>query len=598
VPAAAVAAPQISLGGQPIAAALWDDLIELEIDLAASAPGQVTLRFYDVDGAHATRRELRIGSKVQVALPRLAGPRRELVDLTPFEVTELGVDAHEGGMRELVVVAHDVSHRLALGTKIQTFLQSSPADVLQQVVPQRDIELEVRDSDMRADKLPYFLVASSPRLVLDELAARYGLVWWCDDGRIVVDEPGSRAKVSLSYPDELLSCRTRVTGRYVGRVEVRGWDHTKMDPIVGSATTPTDIPAKDLASAPGARWSSGEATITVTGAAATTPNEAKALAKAIADGAAQRRLDVRGEAHSTPGLLPGGTVEVRNLGSASGAYEVHRVQHVFRHQSGLRTRFEAGGRGPSLLAPDPGTASVPSSIHFGGIVVGVVTANDDPGKLGRVRVKFPWLTDQDSSDWARVLVFGGGEGQKGARGTHFLPDVNDEVLVGFEGGDLRKPVVLGTLLNPKTKAFDYQVKGGAVQRRSITSRRGHVLQLVDETDPKTEGIQMLLADGTTRLRVGADQVEVETPGGNPISLKSGNASITITKEGDISISGKNVTIESKGDLKVDSKGNVQVDAAMKTTLTGKLGLTASSQMNTEVSGTAVTTVKGSTVMIN
>ena len=74
-----------------------------------------------------------------------------------------------------------------------------------------------------------------------------------------------------------------------------------------------------------------------------------------------------------------------------------------------------------------------------GVVVGLVTNNQDPDKLGRVKVRFPWLGDSDESAWARLATPMAGKD----RGLYFLPEVDDEVLVVFEHGDLRFPYILG-----------------------------------------------------------------------------------------------------------------------------------------------------------
>jgi uncharacterized protein involved in type VI secretion and phage assembly len=78
-----------------------------------------------------------------------------------------------------------------------------------------------------------------------------------------------------------------------------------------------------------------------------------------------------------------------------------------------------------------------------GVVVGLVTNNQDPDGLGRVKVKFPWLSDVDESSWARIAAPMAGK----QRGACFLPEVDDEVLVAFEHGDMRFPYVLGALWN-------------------------------------------------------------------------------------------------------------------------------------------------------
>ena len=64
---------------------------------------------------------------------------------------------------------------------------------------------------------------------------------------------------------------------------------------------------------------------------------------------------------------------------------------------------------------------------IGGVVIGVVTNNQDPDELGRVKLRFPWLSEDYESNWARVASLMAGK----ERGAYFLPDVDDEVLVAF-----------------------------------------------------------------------------------------------------------------------------------------------------------------------
>ena len=91
--------------------------------------------------------------------------------------------------------------------------------------------------------------------------------------------------------------------------------------------------------------------------------------------------------------------------------------------------------------------SHPDGLHprdpVAGPVVGIVTNNEDPGGLGRVKLFLPWPSDENETDWARVCTPMAGK----ERGIFFLPEVEDEVLVVFEHGDPRRPVVLGGLWN-------------------------------------------------------------------------------------------------------------------------------------------------------
>jgi uncharacterized protein involved in type VI secretion and phage assembly len=106
------------------------------------------------------------------------------------------------------------------------------------------------------------------------------------------------------------------------------------------------------------------------------------------------------------------------------------------------------------------------------VVIAQVSDANDPAKQGRVKLTFPWLSDDYVSDWARTLQPGAGKN----RGAMVLPEVGDEVLVAFEQQDPQRPYVLGGLFNgidtPNTKNIDVLDSGsGAINRRSFISRK-------------------------------------------------------------------------------------------------------------------------------
>ena len=194
-----------------------------------------------------------------------------------------------------------------------------------------------------------------------------------------------------------------------------------------------------------------------------------------------------------------------------------------------------------------------------GVVVGVVTNNQDPDGFGRVKVKFPWLSDVDESDWARVAAPMAGN----KRGFYFLPEVDDEVLVAFEHGDVRFPYVLGALWNGKD-APPATNGDGKNNVRLIQSRSGHVIKLNDE-------------DGKETVEI------LDKSQKNSIVIDTAKNTITITSDQDITISA------SKGTIKLDAQ-NVEIKSSAATKLE------AGSTMDVKASGTM--TVKGATVNIN
>jgi uncharacterized protein involved in type VI secretion and phage assembly len=194
-----------------------------------------------------------------------------------------------------------------------------------------------------------------------------------------------------------------------------------------------------------------------------------------------------------------------------------------------------------------------------GVTVGVVTNNQDPDGLGRVKVKLPWLSDDVESHWARVVTPMAGND----RGLFFLPEVDDEVLVAFEHGSPEFPYVLGALWNGKDKAPESN-DDGENNMRTIKSRSGHVVRLDD-------------TDGSEKIEI------VDGSGANSIVISTADNTITITADADITIeSGSGKLILSGNGIEIKSQAEVKVEAG------ANMDLEASGQLN----------IKGATVNIN
>lgn len=194
-----------------------------------------------------------------------------------------------------------------------------------------------------------------------------------------------------------------------------------------------------------------------------------------------------------------------------------------------------------------------------GVVSGLVTDNKDPDGLGRVKLRFPWLAEDDESAWAPVASpMAGGE-----RGIFFLPEVEDEVLVAFLHGDLRQPFVLGGLWNGKDKPPETNGDGNN-DVRVIKTRSGHLLRFTDKD--------------------GGEKIEVVDKGGkNSIVIDTSGDTVTIT-------SGKDIVLDAaSGKITLNAK-----DVEIKASASGKFE--AGSSMDLKASGQA--NLKGATVNIN
>jgi len=172
-----------------------------------------------------------------------------------------------------------------------------------------------------------------------------------------------------------------------------------------------------------------------------TQAEADALAQALCNEIGAAFVQADGVCFGNPGVLAGATINLTGLGSKfSGQYLVTHSRHRY-DRNGYTTEFNVSGQRGSTLTQIIAPRSA-NSLRSG-IVIGVVTDNSDPEGWGRVKVKYPWQEDNIVSHWARMATPMAGNG----RGIEFLPEVNDEVVVAFEHGDMHRPFVLGALWN-------------------------------------------------------------------------------------------------------------------------------------------------------
>jgi uncharacterized protein involved in type VI secretion and phage assembly len=194
--------------------------------------------------------------------------------------------------------------------------------------------------------------------------------------------------------------------------------------------------------------------------------------------------------------------------------------------------------------------------RFYGVVVAIVTNNEDPENLHRVKVRFPWLDGSTESYWARVATPMAGNN----RGLYFLPEVDDEVLVAFEHGAIDSPCVIGSLWNGKDTApesnSDHQNTN-----RTLRSRSGHVIRFADQDG----GGSIQIIDETTSNRIIVNSRD------NTITIESQSDIVIKSATGKVKIEAlAGVEITSQTDVKIQANTNVDVTASALMNLKGSL----------------------------
>lgn len=580
-------APIVKFHGAPLAATWLDALIELRVEREFQVASRCTLRFTDPGYALLAANTVALGMAIVVS----AADGGELI---AAEVTGIGADQREGQQPELVIVAHDKSHRMGRPTAVTTYLEMQYSDIVAKVVSAYGMSAAVDSTRL---KLDYLLQVDSDLGLVSELARRAGFDWWVEGSTFHFKKPVAGAATNLTLHEDLRSFSVRATGQYPDSFTVDGWDRQKQAQVTATAMTAaapvkaSSALATAVASPAGAF---GKAVVLTAGVAAASQDEADQLSLALAQRAAACAVTARGVAEGNSHLKPGAMVNVTDAGPLSGEYPVTKVEHVYGVGTAFITRFVAGDRRPTSLVDvlaGPRAGANAATSHAG-LVVGEVTNINDPNRTGRVKVRYPGLSATDESAWARLLSVGGGK----SRGTVFIPEVGDEVLVAFEAGDPRQPVVLGGLFGDKSSIPAWTVLDGKVSSRGLTSRLGHVVTLSDGTTPPDQHVLLQLAGNQHTFKLAKDKVDLQVPAGTPVNVVAGPTKIAFSADGSINIEGLNITIKATNNLTLEG-----IQGSFKATAQLALEGTAQASLKgavVQVDGTGVVAIKGGVVQIN
>ncbi len=522
----------LKINGSPAPRELMDALIEIIVEDNLHLPDMFSIQLHDSRLKWAESALLQIGNEVEISAqghdPRSkrAGPARVLMqgEITGLEPALLG-----SGVPTLVVRGYDHSYRLHQGRQIRSFLQITDSELAQRIADEVGLKAEVQPT---SNIHPHVIQNHQTNMeFLQERAWRLGYHLYVESGTLYFGpEPsnGGGPPPRLKWGIELISFQPSLTTiQQVDEVVVRGWDPITKQAVVGRATH-SDLAPRVKGRDRAERRFKGTNQVVVS-CPVQTQAEAEALARSWRDEIGGDLIRAEGVCLGNPQVKAGQAVNIKGVGSQfNGQYFVTLAIHTYSAEAGYKTAFSVGGRRAetitSLLTSRQANRS-PTQ----GVVVGLVTNNQDPEGLGRIKVKYPGLDGLEESPWLRLATPMAGE----SRGFYCLPEINDEVLVAFEQGDIHRPYMLGMLWNgpDRPPEANRAVLGsdGRVNRRLIRSRSGHQITL-DDTG-------------------GQEQLIISDQSGNRIVMANGL--MTIQAQGDL-------TIEAGGKLKIEAGGNVNL----------------------------------------
>lgn len=586
-PAVGSIAPVVTVNGGELQQSVLDSLIGMRIRSGFRLPAEARLEFLDEGFAISAGNKFSLGTSLVVKTGAGA-------TLFTGEVTGVELDIDRGAPN-MTVIAHDPAYKFTLGNKVRTFTKMTFSDIVSEIARDYGLTSAITSTTSQHD---YVMQADTDFGFLSEVADRAGYDWWIDPEKKLQFHPmlqDSGTATELTWSDTgpgLRQFSVRASALHPQKVTVRGWDAGQAQAMTATSSSITGTPTAALVD-PFVKASalSSHGAVTSGHAMYATSGDGNGLAKSAAIVALTSAVTAEGVCGVNPSIKLGGKVKLSEVGPASGTYSVTEVEQIYGAR-GFETRFVAGDRLPSGLV-DSLSAPTASSFRQDMLVVGIVTnmGNSESPK-GCIKVSYPTFGEQVESHWARVVAPGAGD----TRGFTFLPEVNDEVIVGFEAGDLSRPIVLGGLYSGKNSALDYGVQDGKVGKRQIVSRLGHVIEMGDGEGDNQQHIALTLKGGEHLVRVGKDGLTAKMPSGQPIAIQAGDTKIDIDKQGNITMSGQKVTIKATQDVEISGM-NVKIKANASVEASG-MQVKVAGNGQAELSSGGMTSVKGATVAIN
>ena len=583
--------PVVEIDGTALSDAVASLLELVVVDHHQLLPDMFAVTFHDPARDVISQLNVNIGSTVTIKMTPPGGSPKTMIkgEVTGFEAE------YDAARLRTILRGYDLSHRLHRGRQTQTYKNVTDSDIARQVAQRASLQVGQVDST----SVTFDHVSQANQSDWDFLKARareIGFEMGMEDGKFYFRQPVQASgapqagdyqnhtdPLQLVFGDDLIEFRPRVTSaEQVSTVKVRGWDPVQKQAVIGSA--PAGTVAAGIRDRPSALASSfGGQTFTAVNRPLPQQPMVDGAAASIAEIISGAFAEADGVAIGNPDLKAGSTVSVGVVGDHfEGKYTLSGARHVFG-ENGYRTHFVISGRqdrsllGLASMGASNGHASAGGQ-PINGVVVAIVTDNNDPNNSARVKLKFPWLDDNYESDWARITQLGAGPDS----GAHFIPEVNDEVLVAFEFGDIRRPYVVGSLHNgqDKPKLGQGLFDNGKVKRRGFISRKGH--QFIFFDDASKSGMAFISSDGKLK-----------------ISLNETNSEIHISSQGKVHVeSQQDMTLESQANLNLKASQGIKLDAGNTLDLKAGAGATLDGGPQLEVKASGQLKVTGAMVDVN
>lgn len=490
---------------------------------------------------------------------------------------------------ELIIECRDYAYPATLGRKNAVFENMTDSAVIKKIAQSYGLSVSADST-----------VAEYPQLIqyyctdwdfIRSRADANGLMVVTEGKNISFKKPGiSKAAVlTVTYGTDLIRFDGSLSAsEQYSKTVASAWDVTSQKIQTVTGATPDlnnqgDIPPNKLAG------TGGDNLLYQTNAPVNKDVlQAWADAQALKNGLAryQGTIEFDGNASAKPGCI----IELKGMGTHfNGNIYAGSVEHSIKDNNWI-TRAGMGISPENITSQPNAVAPSASGLLPGieGLQIGIVKSiSGEKDAEQCIEVEIPLLNGNKNKVWARPACY---YATKGA-GSFFLPETNDEVVVGFFNNDPCHPVILGSLYS-----------GKHTPPSSLTPEN-YTKEIV------TKGQNKITFNDEKKI------ITIETPGKNSITLDDDGKQIIIADKNNnkITLNQSGIIIESAKDLELKAKGNIKLSATQKTeiesksdttikgmnvNITAQVGAKLKGSATAELSASGQTTVKGGMVMIN
>lgn len=512
---------------------------------------------------------------------------------TLFEgiVVKHGIKVSGDNFARLVVECRDKSVAMTIGRKNANYVDSKDSDVITKLIGNSSgLTADVAATTTQYKELVQYYCTDWDFMI--SRADVNGLLVIVDAAKVSVKPPAISASpvLKVTFGDDLMEFHANMDARtQFSKVEGVSWD-MKNQAVVQQQAVPKTLNEQGNLDASTLAKVIGLDSLKLQTSA---PLESEALkswadAQQLKNGLAriQGRMKFQGSAKAKVGSL----IELEGVGTRfSGKVFVSSVHHVVADgnwitevEFGMRRGWFAENR--DLVAPSA-SGLLPG---IEGLHIGVVKKLDaDPEGQYKVQVSIPVLQAETDGVWARLMQFYASDGI----GAFFVPEIGDEVVLGYFNNDPSNPVILGSLYSSNRKPA-YELTSDNFKKAIVTKSK---LKLEFDDDKK---VVTIVTPGNNTIVISDDDKSILLQDQNSNKVKLSQDGILLDSPKDITISAKGkVSISAVGNIAMDSKADI-VAGATNITHNAKAAFTAKGNASAEISASGQTTVKGSMVMIN